>query len=480
MPYNRIRARRVLALLLAVVVVVYIMSVPGLPGAARAAEPDQGWVPDKSDPGWQRFAQVMGILRELYVDPPDMSKIWSGAVRGAVEALGDRYSTYLEPRQYQQFQEEVLQGTFGGVGVVLDLLGSYPTVVSTLPGTPAEKAGLQPGDRIVEVDGEKVVGWLTEAVAQKIRGQPGSRVTLLIERGASAASLKVELVREEIKVHPLEVKLLDGQVAYLRLSSFELGVGHTFSTVMAVYRSRGIDKYILDLRGNPGGLLNEAAVVANQFLPPGPLVKVVQQGGKTATLESAGRRWDYSLVVLVDGGTASAAEIVAGALKDRGFGFLVGTCTFGKGSVQSVIPFGDGAALKITIARFLTPLGYAINGKGVEPNLVVEPGPARTTRVEPFAWKRDLRRGVVGLDVLSLQENLAFLGYYRGGADGIYGRGTEAAVRQLQSAQGLAATGAVDTRTAGTLAERVRQQLITGKPADPVLEKALGILTGSS
>lgn len=453
---------------------------PGLVPAAHAGAPGSGWAPDQADPGWQRFSAVMGLISEVFVDAPDLARVWHGAIRGAVEALGDRYTVYLEPRQYEQFRQQVLEGTFGGVGLVLDNIGRYVTVISTLPGTPAERAGLRPGDRIVRVDGEDVVGWVLEAVAQKIRGEPGTRVTLTIERGASSAQLQVELVRAEIKIQPIETRLLEGQVAYIRLSSFELGVGAELADLVAGYRAQGVTRYILDLRGNGGGLLEEAWRVANLFLPPGPLVQIVERGGKTVTIDTRGIAWEYSLAVLVDGGTASAAEIVAGAVRDRGYGILIGTRTFGKGSVQTVIPFADGAALKVTTARFLTPGGQAIDGKGIEPRILVEPSAQPGPAVEPFAWKRDLRTGMVGLDVLALQENLAFLGLYPGELDGVFGRGTLEGVRRFQASSGLPVTGAVDTATAGTLAEQVRQRLIESGGPDPVLEKALEVLGSAS
>lgn len=466
----RRRARSALVLVLAAVV----GSLAALP-VAGAGEPSRAWAPAPDDPGWLRFTAVMGILNDVFVDPPDMARVWSGAVRGAVEALGDPYTVYLEPRQYREFQEEVLEGKYGGIGVVIDQVGSYVTVISVLPGTPAERAGLRPGDRIVRVDGESVVGWTLDAVARRIRGDPGTAVRLEIERGADSSPVAVEVVREEIKLQPLETRLLDDQVAYIRIASFELGLGAQFARVMADYRARGITRYVLDLRSNAGGLLGEAVQVAEQFLPRGPIVRIVERGGKTTTIESSAPEWDYSLVVLVDGGTASAAEIVAAAIKDRGYGLLVGTRTFGKGSVQTVIPFQDGAALKVTTARFLTPSGRVIDGKGIEPLIVVQPEPVRP-QVEPFVWKRELRRGVVGLDVLSLQENLAFLGLYRAKPDGVFGPVTAAAVRQFQSAKGMPPTGRVDAATGRALAEEVRQKLIQQKPADPVLEKALEVL----
>lgn len=471
--------RRRLWVSLSVFVIALVVSSIVILPVAQAQSSIQDWSPDQSDQGWQHFRQVIGIVLSSFVEQPNLQRLWQGAIRGAVDALGDPYSTYLDPSQYQQFRERVLEGKYSGVGVVLERIGDFVTVMSVFPGTPAEQAGIKPGDRIVQVDGEEVVGWPVEAVTPKIRGEPGTKVKLTIRRGVSSTPLEFELVRADIKLEPVETKLLNQQVGYIRLTSFEEGVGSQIAEAVSQFRKNGVTRYILDLRGNPGGLIEEAQRVANVFLPPGPLVKIVGRGGNVVTVQSKGESWDYSMVVLVDGGTASAAEIVAAAIKERGMGKLLGSRTFGKGSVQSLIPLPGGAALKITTARFLSPNGNVIDGNGVEPDVALQPEDDESSQVNPFAWKRPLGVMTIGLDVLSLQENLAFLGLYSGPLDGIYGPLTAQAVRRFQQAKGLAATGKVDADTGALLAEEVRAQLIAKENKDPWLDKAIEFLNAN-
>lgn len=337
------------------------VSVPG-PGAAAGGLASE----------WRILEEARRKVLENYVDPVPDKDLLTGALRGLIEATGDRYSLYLTPEEYRSYLRH-FEGSFAGIGIQVELKDDYITVVRPLRGTPGEKAGLRTGDRIMAVDGRDVSRMSIDEVVDLIRGPAGTRVRLTISRWPYREQFDVDVERARIEVPQMEGTMLSWApgVGYIRIEEFNTGIAGRVAETLGALRRQGMRALILDLRQNPGGLLGEAVDVASLFVPRGPVAYVVSRDGRKETLYAKGSPLGLPLAVLVDGGSASASEIVAGAIKDRSAGTLVGTRTFGKGSVQSFIDLQGGSALKLTTARYLTAGGHMIHGRGIEPDVLV-------------------------------------------------------------------------------------------------------------
>lgn len=331
---------------------------------------------------WRQLEAVRGYIKERFVDPVPEAELIRGAIRGLVESTGDKYSVYMSPEQYTNFLRH-FEDSFGGVGVQVELKDNFVTVVKPIKGTPGEKAGLRTGDRIVGVDGRDVTRMSLDEVVQLIRGPEGTKVRLTVNR--EDRKFEVTLTRTRIQMPSLSSQMLEPGIGYIRIEEFNTRIGARVREKLTQLRGQGLRALILDLRQNPGGLLSEAVEVSSLFLGPGPVVHVVGRDGSRETLNSKGKApFDLPLVVLVDEGSASASEIVAGAIKDRGAGVLMGARTFGKGSVQTFFDLEGGAGLKLTTARYLTAGGHSIHQKGIDPDMVVEvPKTARLDLDDP-------------------------------------------------------------------------------------------------
>lgn len=333
----------------------------------RGAAPE----PAAQPAGWQLVDQVRRYLKERYVEPLDDQRLIEGALRGMVEATGDRYSMYYSPQQYTQYRERFNE-SFGGIGIQVELKDNYVTVVRPIKGTPGERAGLRTGDRIVGVDGKDVTQMSLDEVVALIRGPVGTPVRLTISREPYKTRFDVTITRALIPRPQGAAYMVEPDIGYIRIEEFNENVHKRVEAALADLRRKGMKGLILDLRQNPGGLLEEAVEVASLFVGPGPVVHIVQRDGQRETRSSKGRGFDLPLVVLVDGGSTSAAEIVAGAIQDRKAGVLVGSRTFGKGSVQSFFDLPGGSGLKLTTARYLTASGRSIHQVGIEPDVPVD------------------------------------------------------------------------------------------------------------
>ncbi|HHV56337.1 MAG TPA: S41 family peptidase [Firmicutes bacterium] len=423
-----------------------------------------------TDEGMAVFLEVLNRVRESYVEEVPADKLIQGALRGMVDSLGDPYSTYLTPQEFQDFQAGT-NGTFGGVGIVITEEEGYIVVVAPIKGTPGDRAGIRPRDRIIRVDGRDIRGVDMDTAGQLMRGKAGTEVVLEIERGGKTFS--VPITREIIEVNPVESKLLPEGYGYVRLTNFNEHAGQRLREALDQLSKQGMRGVILDLRGNPGGLLAQALEVAREFVPAGPVVYVEERQQKERrVLSSDLPRERWPLVVLVDGGSASAAEIVAGAVQDRKAGVLVGEKTFGKATVQDVFRLANGGAVKLTIGHYLTPNGRSINKQGITPDVVV-PAP-HYEGLGPLKVTRLLRPGKGGLDVAELQRRLQALGYNITKVDGIYGPETQEAVRHLQWDAALPASGVLDDATLAALNQRLSGEGVK----DVQLEKAVQVLRG--
>ena len=314
--------------------------------------------------GAQLFESVFRRIQNDYVDAVSDSALYVKSVDGMLYELNDPYSAFLPPDRFARLNETT-SGNYAGLGIEVDIRGGWLIVVAPLPGGPAERAGMQPGDRISEIAGKSTKGWTNEEASRMLRGKPGTFVTIKVERPGVSAPIEIKLQRNT--VHQSAVRrasLLGEGVGYIDLKAFSDSTAGEVSNAVNSLLSRGMKTLVLDLRTNPGGLLTQGVRVTDLFLNRGQ--KIVSMRGRLAEAnrdyaDTANQRWpDLPLLVLVDGRSASAAEIVAGALQDHDRAVLVGQPTYGKGSAQSVIPFGDQGGLKITTARWFTPVGRSI------------------------------------------------------------------------------------------------------------------------
>lgn len=315
-------------------------------------------------------AELFGQLQREAVSAPDAEVLIEGALEGMLEAVDDPYAHFYDDESYAQLNQ-AMQGQFSGVGLVLEDKEEGPVIVSVIDGTPAAEAGIAEGERIVEVDGRDVRDVSTEELVSLVKGEAGTDVDLTLD-GGDRGEYTVTVTRAEIDVPVIESRLLEDGAGYVRLLQFTSDVGQDVRDAATELLDEGADGIVLDLRGNPGGYLNEAVDVASVFIDDGPIVSVEEREGRRETLEATGEALDVALVVLVDGGSASASEIVAGAVKDRDRGEIVGEPTFGKGTVQTIRGLPDGLGAKFTTARYYTPAGRSIEGVGVIPDRVVE------------------------------------------------------------------------------------------------------------
>lgn len=325
------------------------------------------------DPFWQTWQ----IVHDQYVDQPvDDTKLMQGAIRGMLESLGDKHTSYMDPEEYQQANAS-LAGEYEGIGAYVDATGQYLTIQNPMPDSPAEKAGLIPGDEITKVDGKDMTGIDPSIVLQSVLGPAGTSVTLTIYRPDTKETFDVSITRKIIQPVDEQVtgKMLDNDIAYISLPTFGDKTTDQLKEVLNTLLANNPKGLILDLRNDGGGYLKTAIEVVSQFIPSG-VVMYEEEGNGTENTYNAiagGLATDIPLVVLVDGGTASAAEITAGAIQDYGRGTLVGVTTYGKGSVQNWIELDNSqGAVRVTIARWLTPNRRQINGVGLTPDYSVE------------------------------------------------------------------------------------------------------------
>jgi carboxyl-terminal processing protease len=339
----------------------------------------QQMVPDTT--GTVKLIRAMDVVRNRYIEPVSADTLMNGAIRGMVGSLNDPYSIYMDTKMYREFRMET-EGSFSGVGIVISVKDKQLTVVSPIEGTPGERAGIRSGDQIIKIDGKDTKELALDEAVSKIRGKEGTDVTLTLRRGEAVKDYK--LTRANIEIKTVSSRMLPEKIAVIRLAMFNEKTAGEFFKQYEALEAQGMKATILDLRDNPGGLLDSSVKVSNKLVPKGPVVSVVTRDGQTEVHRSDLAAVKYPLVVLVNGGSASASEIVAGAVQDTGAGTLIGTKTFGKGSVQSIVKLSSDTAIKLTIAKYATPNNRFINGIGIEPDQKVEnPEPKGDATVRP-------------------------------------------------------------------------------------------------
>ncbi|MGP0630313.1 S41 family peptidase [Nitrospina sp. 32_T5] len=344
------------------------------------------------------FSEILALLESNYVEAVNPQQLIEGAIQGMLKTL-DPHTSYLPPDSFKQMKVET-SGKFGGLGIEITVRNGILTVVSPIEGTPADKAGIKAGDKIIRIEDEPTLDLsLTDAV-NLLRGERGSDVNITIFRKGMEKPKVVTITRDIIKVQSVKKRVYYENIGYIKIRNFTKTTSQDLDRFLNEFEERRVQKLILDLRGNPGGLLNQAVEVADRFLDKENLIVYTQgrsddQNMRFTTHENR-KHFQYPMIILVNGGSASASEIVAGALQDMGRAVILGTQTFGKGSVQTIIPLSDGSALRLTTARYYTPSGKVIQENGITPDIIIEEEPLENEesgeKTEAEKEKDEIRR----------------------------------------------------------------------------------------
>jgi carboxyl-terminal processing protease len=321
----------------------------------------------------RKLAEIINVLDRYYVDDYEMDFLYEGLYSGFVYGVGDPYTSYLSRASFERYISD-LEGSFTGVGlfVVSEPARNQVLVVSPIEGSPASEAGIRPRDVITKVDGVEVFGDALDDAVSMMKGPEGTQVVVTVYRASTSETIDFTIIRNTIEVPSIFTKMVEDDIGYIRISSFEGKTYEQFMKGLDELKSQGMNGLIIDVRNNPGGLLNAVEKIANELVPEGTIVYTEDKNGREKFFASDKNYLDIPLVILINQNSASASEILAGAVKDHGTGTLVGERTFGKGLVQSIYRLSDGSAVKVTISRYYTPNGTAIDGIGVEPDFTAE------------------------------------------------------------------------------------------------------------
>lgn len=359
----------ILSIMLAVVLILIAVPMAGCDTKFMPSAADQKTLKDLP-PQFLELSEAWQKIQDNYVERGklDSEKMAQGAIRGMVEAVGDPYTEYYSPQSFKNTQIE-LTGLYQGIGAYIGKKEKQIVIIAPMPGSPAEIAGIKSGDAILKIDGVSTEQLNTDEASQKIRGQAGTKVNLLLYRQGDKEPFEASVVRSEIRIDSVKSEMR-GDKAYIRIQQFILPTIGDFKKALTESFAKGAKGLILDLRDNPGGLLDQSIDVSSQFLVRGIVVKIVDKDGLESVqkVKPGGIAKDIPVIVLVNGGSASASEIVAGALQDNERAKLAGQQTFGKASVQNVVQLDDGSAIKITIAHYYTPNGTLISQTGLTPD----------------------------------------------------------------------------------------------------------------
>lgn len=316
-----------------------------------------------------RFITAYRFIETKYVNDTDDVKLIDGAIDGMVKSLNDPHSKYLSPKMYKTLMEQT-EGSFAGIGVVMGMDNEQKIhIVGIMENSPGQKAGLQEGDEILAVDGVPVTQMAFDEVAAHVRGQAGTDVVLTIMR--DNANQDITITRDNIKLKTVGHKMLDNNIGYIQIVSFSEDTANEFNEAYNDLKNQGMKALVLDLRNNPGGLLTTCVEIAKKLVPKGEIVSIVDKQGNKETYSSSLEAPEYPLVVLINKNSASASEILSGAIQDTKAGTIIGNTSYGKGSVQTILPMFEDDAVKLTIAKYYTPSGRSIDGTGITPDIEI-------------------------------------------------------------------------------------------------------------
>jgi carboxyl-terminal processing protease len=411
-------------------------------------------------------------LKSGYFEELDEKKLINGAIDGMVKALDDPYTDYMSVEEADKFHSSI-NSSFQGIGAEIQEKDGHIMIVSPIKGSPAEKAGLRPNDIIMEVDGKSLQGMTSTEAVTIIRGKKGTKVELTIQRPGTADPVKVPIIRDDIPIETVYGEMAGDGIAKVQITSFSTNTSKELAEKLNELQKQGMKGLVLDLRQNPGGLLDEAISISSMFVPKGKLIlKVEDRDGKTEEYPSQNDgNPDFPLVVLIDKGSASASEILAGAVSESAGVKLVGETTFGKGTVQTAKDFPDNSNIKFTTAKWLTPNGNWIHKKGIKPDIEVAlPEYAMLPIINP---DKELKLSSSSTEVETAQKMLKAIGYDPGREDGFFDEKTKAAVSSFQKANNLPVDGVLKGETTFKLMEKLREKIETN---DTQLQKAIEVL----
>lgn len=424
------------------------------------------------------LGKMLRFIKATYLHEVTEDELIEGAMKGLFFNLDD-YSNYYTPEEYAELNE-IVTGDFGGIGLHIIEQKGYITIITPIDGTPGFNAGIKPGDKVVSIDGTNVVGYTANKVSELMRGEPGTKVKLGIIREGVKGVIYFDITREIIKINPVKYEILDNNIGFIKIADFN---SHTLENVIKAlneFDSKEVDKIIFDIRNNPGGSLREVINVLRLLVPEGPLVHINNADGSTQTYESYNTETKYELAVLVNEGSASASEIFAGAVQDKKAGTVIGTTTYGKGTVQTILPLTNDGGIKITVAEYLTPNKNVVNKVGIKPDIVVENAYMESkvdlSKIPALEKKRKPTLNTVGLDVLGAEQILQLLGYSINEPDGILDQVTFNTIKEFQKDNGLSSYGVLDFTTQDALTKAITKY-VQSQLVDKQLEKAIEVLS---
>ncbi|MEV9639433.1 S41 family peptidase [Mammaliicoccus sciuri] len=455
----------IFALVLATAAVTFFALTVGDDKVVEVVKPQQVGSERKE---FKKLFDAYDQLKQSYFDEVDEQVILDGAINGMVDALGDPYSDYLNKKEAKQLNESI-SSSFEGIGAEIQESNGYISIVSPIKNSPAEKVGLLPNDTILSVDGKSIQGMSSSEAVLLIRGEKGSTVTLSVRRGTAAEPFEVKIVRDVIPVHTVYAEMLDDNIAHINITSFSENTYQELLESLNEMTEKGMKGVLIDVRQNPGGVLSAAIDISDLFVEEGKALFQTQEKGRPAEIfpASGGQKIDVPVTLIVDDGSASASEILAGALKESAHIPIVGIKTFGKGTVQTPTQLQDGSNLKLTTAKWLTPDGNWIHKKGIEPDVKVPYPPYASL---PFLdASEEMKEGMVSPAVQAAEEMLEVVGYHPGETDGLYDANTAHAVKALQKDLSLEQTGILTGDSTIGLMQKLRDKM---KEDDPQLQKA--------
>ncbi|PLT32590.1 S41 family peptidase [Bacillus sp. V5-8f] len=409
----------------------------------------------------EKVGQAYELIREQYVEDVEDEQLVEGAIKGMLLTLKDPYSVYMDKETTKQFNE-TLDSAFEGIGTEIGMEDGKIIIVSPYKDSPAERAGLKPKDELIKVNGESVEGLDLNQVGLKIRGKKGTKVTLEIKRSGVSEPITFKIPREEIPLETVfsSIKQKDGKdIGYMELTTFAKETAADFKQQLQRLENKGIDGLVIDVRGNPGGLLSSVEEILGEFITKDkPYLQIAQRNGDTQTFFTKlkeGKK--YPVVVLTDKGSASASEILAGALNEAADYPIVGEKTFGKGTVQHAVPMEDGSNIKLTVFKWLTPDGNWIHKKGIQPTIEVSQPDYFNSH--PLQVEKTFKRDMNNPQIKFAQGMLKGIGFEPGREDGYFDEKTEIAIKAFQQQQKLKVTGELDKETAEQLEKTIIEKV---------------------
>ncbi|MBX9953720.1 S41 family peptidase [Peribacillus simplex] len=427
--------------------------------------------PDKHSE-FEKLYSTYDTIKDNYYEEIDEEKLVDGAINGMIKSLDDPYSAYMDKKEASSFHESI-SSSFEGIGAEIQEQDGQIMVVSPIKGSPAEKAGVKPNDIILSVDGKSVEGLSSSEAVLKIRGEKGTKVNLSISRAGESEPIKLTIKRDTIPIETVYAEMLDDGVAKIQVTSFSEHTVQELKTALEEMSKKDMKGLVLDLRGNPGGLLEQAIEMASLFIPNGEVIlQVEERSGKKEVYKSENDgELKIPVVVLIDDGSASASEIVAAAVSESADIPLIGVKSFGKGTVQTAQDFEDGSNFKYTAAKWLTPEGNWIHKKGIKPDITVKlPDYANLPYISP---DKELKASDSSSEVKAAEEMLKEAGHDPGKIDGFFDDATKNAVIAFQKEQKIKETGTIKDDTTVKLMQVIREKILKN---DTQVKKAVEVL----